>query len=102
MLCLSYYCLYSLFKKIRDKGRTVSAQKWGGKGERGREWGGEVRKGEGGVRGKMTQKLYAHTNKEQQQQNPLENKLLINQRNVPNIVFILNYYEGNNNLQAWP
>jgi hypothetical protein len=27
MLCPSYYCLYSVFKKIRDKGRTVSAWK---------------------------------------------------------------------------
>jgi hypothetical protein len=35
MLCLSYYCLYSLSNKIRDKGRTVSAWKWGGKGEEG-------------------------------------------------------------------
>jgi hypothetical protein len=34
MLCPSYYCLYSLFNKIRDKGRTVSAWKRGGKGER--------------------------------------------------------------------
>jgi hypothetical protein len=30
MLCLSYYCLYSVFNKIRDKGRTVSAWNWGG------------------------------------------------------------------------
>jgi hypothetical protein len=27
MLCLSYYCLYSLFNKIRGKGRTGSAWK---------------------------------------------------------------------------
>jgi hypothetical protein len=31
MLCPSYYCLYSLFNEIRDKGRTVSAWiQWGG------------------------------------------------------------------------
>jgi hypothetical protein len=28
-LCPSYYCLYSLFNKIRDKGKTVSAWKRG-------------------------------------------------------------------------
>jgi hypothetical protein len=38
-----YYCLYSLFNKIRDKGKTVSAG-WGKGGE-------------------MTQTLYAHMNK---------------------------------------
>jgi hypothetical protein len=48
MLCPSYYCLHSLFNKIRDKGRTVSA--W--KKERMRCRGGE-----------MTQTLYAHMNK---------------------------------------
>jgi hypothetical protein len=32
MLCPSYYCLYSLFNKIRDKGKTVSAWKQGGRG----------------------------------------------------------------------
>jgi hypothetical protein len=43
-LCLSYYCLYSLFNKIRDNGRTVSAWKRGGEGEkegmggRGEKW----------------------------------------------------------------
>jgi hypothetical protein len=26
-LCPSYYCLYSVFNKIRDKGKTVSAWK---------------------------------------------------------------------------
>jgi hypothetical protein len=31
-LCPSYYCLYSLFKKIRDKGKRVSPWK-----RRGRE-----------------------------------------------------------------
>jgi hypothetical protein len=51
VLCLSYYCLYCLFNKIRDKGKTVSAWKCGGGGKRerveekrgggwkGREWG---------------------------------------------------------------
>jgi hypothetical protein len=34
MLCLSYYFLYFLFKKIRDKGRTDSAWKRRGGGER--------------------------------------------------------------------
>jgi hypothetical protein len=43
MLHPSYYCLYSLFKKIRDKARTVSAWKRGGREER--EGGG--RKGKG-------------------------------------------------------
>jgi hypothetical protein len=35
MLCASYYCLYSLFNKIRDKGRTVSVgmEGVGGEGE---------------------------------------------------------------------
>jgi hypothetical protein len=32
MLCLSYYFLYSLINKIRDKGRIVSAWKQGSKG----------------------------------------------------------------------
>jgi hypothetical protein len=37
MLCLSYYCLYFLSNKIRDKGRTDSAWKqgWGGGGRKG-------------------------------------------------------------------
>jgi hypothetical protein len=34
MLCLSYYYLYSLFNKIRDKGRTVSAWKRRVRGKR--------------------------------------------------------------------
>jgi hypothetical protein len=34
-LCPSYYCLYSVFNKIRDKGRTVSAWKLGGSGGEG-------------------------------------------------------------------
>jgi hypothetical protein len=33
----SYYCLYSLFNKIRDKGKIVSAG-YGGGGGKGREW----------------------------------------------------------------
>jgi hypothetical protein len=37
MLCLSYY-LYSLFNKIREKGRTVSAWKWGGREGEGGGW----------------------------------------------------------------
>jgi hypothetical protein len=52
MLCPSYYCLYSLFNKIRDKGRTVSP------GSEGAWWGME---GEGG---EMAQTLYAHMNKQ--------------------------------------
>jgi hypothetical protein len=36
MLCSSYYCLYSLFNKIRDKGRTVSARR--GVGGRREKW----------------------------------------------------------------
>jgi hypothetical protein len=40
--------LYSLFNKIRDKGRTVSA--WKAR--------------EGGEEGEMTQTLYAHLNKQ--------------------------------------
>jgi hypothetical protein len=32
MVYLSYYCLYSLFNKIRDKGRTDSA--WKSRGRR--------------------------------------------------------------------
>jgi hypothetical protein len=40
MLCLSYYCLYSLFNKIRDKGRTDSAWKWGGEERKGVRVGG--------------------------------------------------------------
>jgi hypothetical protein len=37
MLCPSYYCSYSLFNKIREQGRTVSAWKWWGGGESRRE-----------------------------------------------------------------
>jgi hypothetical protein len=36
MLCLSYYCLYLLYNKIRDKSRTGSAWKQGGVEGRGR------------------------------------------------------------------
>jgi hypothetical protein len=45
----SYYCLYALFNKIRDKGKIVST---GWRGVRGQGKGGE-----------MTQTLYAHMNK---------------------------------------
>jgi hypothetical protein len=42
----SYYCLYSFFNKIRDKGKIVSAGYGGGWGEReGAEW--VVREGVG-------------------------------------------------------
>jgi hypothetical protein len=37
-LCLSYYCLYRLFNKIGEEGRTGSALKRGG-GGRGGGWG---------------------------------------------------------------
>jgi hypothetical protein len=47
MLCVSYYCLYFLFNKTGDKGRTDSAWKWGA----GREG------------GEMAQTMYAHMNK---------------------------------------
>jgi hypothetical protein len=60
MLCLSYYCLYSLFNKIRDKGRTVSAWKQGGRGVEGGTWG----RGKGQRMGaEMAQTLYTHMNK---------------------------------------
>jgi hypothetical protein len=49
--------LYFLFNKMRDKGKTASAWKRGGGGER--EGVGE---GVGGG-GEMTQTLYAHMNK---------------------------------------
>jgi hypothetical protein len=55
MFCLSYYCLYFLFKKIRDKTRTESAWKRGG-------WGSD-RGGRGRV-GEMAQIIYAHMNKQ--------------------------------------
>jgi hypothetical protein len=45
----SYYCLYSLFNKIRDKGKIVSA--WQQRGRRGEEEGME-REGVGGRRKK--------------------------------------------------
>jgi hypothetical protein len=60
MLCLSYYCLDSLFNKIGDKGRTVSAWKQGGGGEGTR---GGRGKGMGGQGGEMAQTMYAHMNK---------------------------------------
>jgi hypothetical protein len=50
----SYYCLYSLYNKIRNKGKIVSAGYWGVAGERvGAEW---------GQGGEMNQALYAHMN----------------------------------------
>jgi hypothetical protein len=42
----SYYCLYSLYNKIRDKGKIVSARYRGGGEER--EGAGEVERGGGG------------------------------------------------------
>jgi hypothetical protein len=51
---LLHVCLF--FNKIRDKGRTVSAWKRGGGGEKER-----LRVG-----GEMTQTLHAHVNKQQQ------------------------------------
>jgi hypothetical protein len=51
MLCLSYYCLYLLFNKIGEKGRTGSPSKQGG-GGRGRGQGGET-----------AQTMSAHMNK---------------------------------------
>jgi hypothetical protein len=50
----SCYCLYSLFNKIRDKGKIVSARYRGGEGER------EGAARAGGQRVEMTQALYAH------------------------------------------
>jgi hypothetical protein len=50
MLCLSYYCLCLLLNKIGEKGRTVSAWKWGGRG------GG----GGGGARGEKWSKQCMH------------------------------------------
>jgi hypothetical protein len=56
-LCLSYYCLYFLFNKIRDKGRTDSAWKRGVCGGEGR--GRYVHT----LFGEMAQTMYAHMNK---------------------------------------
>jgi hypothetical protein len=56
MLCPSYYCLYSLFNKIKDKGRTVSAWKREGMGGQGGGWG----KGGSGGRGKKWHKHCMH------------------------------------------
>jgi hypothetical protein len=58
----SYYYLYSLFNKIRDKGKIVSASSEG-VGERGRERGWGKKGGVGGKGEEMTQTLYAHMNK---------------------------------------
>jgi hypothetical protein len=52
----SYYCLYSLFNKIRDKDRIVFAGSRGGGGAGGK-------RGGGGQGGEMIQTLYAHMNK---------------------------------------
>jgi hypothetical protein len=47
-----FYCLYLLFNKVGEKGRTGSAWKRGGRGERAsKEAGGE-----------MTQTMYVHMN----------------------------------------
>jgi hypothetical protein len=62
MLCPSYYCLYSLFNKIRDKGKTVSAWKQGGRGKR--EGAGGKKGGGKGVGGEITQTVYEHMNKQ--------------------------------------
>jgi hypothetical protein len=56
----SYYGLYSLYNKIRNKVKIVSAGYWGGEGERvGAEW---VVREVVGAMGDMTQALYAHMN----------------------------------------
>jgi hypothetical protein len=58
----SYYCLYSLYNKIRNKGKIASAGYRGGGGEReGAGW--VVKEGVGCKGGEMTQALYAHMNK---------------------------------------
>jgi hypothetical protein len=54
ILCLSYYCLYLLFNKIREEGRTGSAWKGGRLGGEG---------GDGRQGGEMAQTMYAHMNK---------------------------------------
>jgi hypothetical protein len=61
MLCLSYYCLCSVFNKIRDKGRTVSAWKRGGRGGEGK---GDGKREGVGFGGEMTPTLHAHVNKQ--------------------------------------
>jgi hypothetical protein len=66
MLCLSYYCLYSIFNKIRDKDRTDSARKQG--------WLGGKRRGQG-EGGEMAQTMYAHMNKRERK------KILKEQKN---------------------
>jgi hypothetical protein len=52
--------LYSLFNKIRAKGKTVSAWKRGGGGKRDGVGGTVGGRGKGGI---ITQSLYAHMNK---------------------------------------
>jgi hypothetical protein len=62
MICPSYYCLYSLYNKIINKGRTFSA--WNQGVGREREGSGEKEEGRGlGMEGEMTQTLHAHMNK---------------------------------------
>jgi hypothetical protein len=61
MLYSSYYCLYSLFNKIRDKSRTDLGWKRRGRGRRVLGLG-AVGGGMGSGR-EMTQTLYAHMNK---------------------------------------
>jgi hypothetical protein len=43
MLCPSYYCLYSLFNKIRDKGFCLELRDLGGEGSGGEREGRWVR-----------------------------------------------------------
>jgi hypothetical protein len=52
-----YYCLYSLFNKIRDKGKIASAGYWGGGEREGVELGG---KGGGRGRGEKRPKPCMH------------------------------------------
>jgi hypothetical protein len=52
MLCPSYYCSYSLFNKIRDKGRTDSAWKQGSEREREGAGDGGGGRGREGARGR--------------------------------------------------
>jgi hypothetical protein len=54
MLCLSYYCLYSFFNKIRDKAEQILPRSegwWRGEGGGTGQW------------GEMAQTMYAHMNK---------------------------------------
>jgi hypothetical protein len=56
MVCLSYYCLYFLFNKIGEKGRTGFVWKWGMGGE-GKKHVDEEQWGE------MAQTMYVPVNK---------------------------------------